>query len=125
MQLKDLSKLVDEYHAAREARLKLDREAEKLAELERGFKDAIIAHMEEQKVSTVGGTSCTVKLKITPKPTVKNWQEVYEYVKSNDAFDVLYKRVNEKAISERQEQGEEVPGLEWFLVATLSVSKGS
>jgi hypothetical protein len=49
--------------------------------------------------------------------------EVYDYVKEHDAFDILFRRLNEKAIMDRREQGEEVPGLDWFPVASLSVSR--
>lgn len=123
MDLNELSKIIEQYAMRREERLELDRRSKEIGELENELKQLIMAHMEEQHVYVAGSPHVTVKLKITPKPTAKDWREVYQYVKDNDAFDILFRRLNEKALIERREQGVEVPGLDWFPVASLSVSR--
>lgn len=124
MELQQITAIIDEYYLLREKRLEVDRESERLQEAERELKAQIIQYMEQERAGTVGGMLATVKLKITPKPTAKNWEEIWQWVKVNDAPDIYYRRLNEAALKERQEHGVNVPGVEWFPVATISVSKG-
>jgi hypothetical protein len=116
--------VVDEYYQIREQRLELAREVERLEESERGLKQMIMNYMEENHAHVIGGALCTVRLKITPKPVAKDWAQIWEYVKTHDAPEIYYRRLNERSITERREQGEEIPGVEWFPTASLSVSKG-
>lgn len=124
MHLQEVTTLIDEYYLTREKRLELDRESEKIAEVERALKAKIIGYMEAERAGVLGGLCATVKLKITPKPSAKDWSQVWAFAKANDAPDIYYQRLNEKALMERKEQGVNVPGVEWFPVASLSVSKG-
>ena len=124
MDLAELTKKVDLFCTIRNQRLDADKEAAALKKQETELKDEIIAHMEESGSYNAGGHVGAVERHVKPKASIKNWPEVYEFIKEHDAFDILYRRVNEKAITDRQELGEVVPGIEWFPVSTLSVSKG-
>lgn len=125
MQLQEITVLIDEYYLQREKRLELDRASEELQKRERELKAQIISYMEEERAGVLGGFLATVRLKITPKPTSKDWWEVWAWAKANDAPDIYQRRLNEAAVTERREQGVLIPGIEWFPVATLSVSKGA
>lgn len=124
MQLAEITTIIDEYYLIREQRLELDRESKEIQKKETELKDRIIAYMEEERAGTIGGMLATVKLKITPKPNAKDWGEIWEWVKANDAPDIYYRRLNESALTERRDQGVNVPGVEWYPVASISVSKG-
>jgi hypothetical protein len=125
VELSEITTKIDEYYLTREKRLELDRQSEEIQKVERVLKDEIISYMEAEHAGVVGGMYATVKLKITPKPSAKNWAEIWEWVKANDAPDVYYQRLSEKALTERREHGVNVPGVEWYPVASISVSKGA
>jgi hypothetical protein len=124
MEASDLGTLIDVYYETREKRLELDRQSETFAKVEKEYKEQIMFHMEREGVYAMGGALCTVKLKLTPKPSAKNWAEIWQWAKENDAPEIYYRRLNEATIKERMDQGEEIPGIEFYPVATLSVSKG-
>ena len=125
MEIKELSAKVDQYVSSREARLALQREVDTLAETEKLLKDELIATLEKSGVNAVGGTTHIVKLSIKDKPTASDWVKVYAYIKKNNAFDLLQRRLNESAVEARWEEGKKIPGVTTFPVATLSISKGA
>lgn len=89
------------------------------------------AEMEEleseliTKLTEMGTTSAktklaTVSVSSTMVPTVENWDDFYEYVKDNDAFYMLQRRVSSPAWRELYEAGEEVPGTKAFEKISLN-----
>ena len=123
MELKELSALVDEYYEARNARLSKQRETDNLAEIESDLKRSLIEIMRTQAVSTVGGIQAVVTLRSKPKPIASDWSKVYEFIRDNDAFDLLQKRLNETAVKLRWEDEMQIPGISTFVVDELSISK--
>lgn len=124
MDLIALSKLADSYVRARELRLAKEKEVEGFKEIETELKQKLLDTMEETSIHVVGGKLGIVKFKTSLEPTAKDWPQIYQYVKETNSFDILYRRLNSKAIKDRKEEGVEIPGLDWFPVASLSVSRG-
>jgi hypothetical protein len=54
---------------------------------------------------------------------VKNWDEVWAFIQKTGSFDLLQKRLNDKAAKERFENDDAVPGVAMEKVATLSFNK--
>lgn len=52
-------------------------------------------------------------------PKVVNWDQLYDYIRKNDAFEMLQKRIGVTAWRERADIGEEVPGVESEIVNKL------
>lgn len=44
----------------------------------------------------------------------KDWDAIYAYIKKNNAFELLHKRLTAAAVEERAEAGKPVPGVESF-----------
>lgn len=122
MQLQELGELVDNYDAARAARLEKEKEVYKLQEKETALKEQIIATMHETNLNLVGGRFASVRLQRKDKPQTKDWSLVYNHIKEHDAFDLLQRRLNEAAIGLRAKDGILVPGINYFPVYSLTIS---
>jgi hypothetical protein len=54
---------------------------------------------------------------------VKDWDAVYEYVKENEAFYLIQRRISNKPFQELLESGQTVPGIEKFTKRAISIRK--
>ena len=111
MEAKELAAMVDSYEEAREARLEKDREAKQLLSVENAAKAKIIEELRRQEVDVVGGKHLTVTLVKKQKPQAAEWAALYEFIWEHKAFDLLHRRLTEKAVKDRWEEGEVIPGV--------------
>lgn len=118
-----LPDITNAYIEARNKRLFLDKQVEAMKENEQVLLRAIIAKMKEQELVKVGTKAGTLKLKVTEEPVPENWPEIWAYVKVNDRFDLLHKRISSEAVKEMRENGIAVPGVSWNEVSKITVSK--
>ena len=81
----------------------------------------IISKMGEADVTQMatGNASLTVGEKKVANPA--DWDDIYEYIKENDAFYLIQRRLSSKAIVELIEDGNEVPGVTLYTEPTLSI----
>jgi hypothetical protein len=123
MEIGELARLADSYIAAREARLTLQKEVDKLQEQESEHKATLMAALSSAGAMGVAGHKGRVTLVTKTEPTVRNWEEFYAYIVRNDAFDLLQKRLSAPAVRERWEAGETVEGVGTIPVTNLSITK--
>jgi hypothetical protein len=117
-----LPDLIDQYITARAERLMLDKQVEQMKEHEELLKKAIIAKYQEQGLTLLGSNLGVVKLTEADEPVAQDWVAVWDYIKENNAFELLHKRLTNTAVKERWETGEEIPGVGKQKVYRLSVS---
>ena len=118
-----LPDLVDQYISFRAQRLAVDKKVAELKEMEESLKKAIIAKMKDESMSAVGGANGLVKMTVLREPVANDWSALYDFIKANDAFELLHKRLSTVAVKERADDGEILPGIGWTDVYKLSVSK--
>ena len=123
MELMILSKLVDEYTVTRQNRLDADKHARTLKAKETELKDQLLGELITNEVGSVGGSTHTVKRQTKKKPQVAEWPEFYEFMLKEEATQLLQRRLNEGAVKEMVEDGVHIPGIEYYEVNDLSVSK--
>ena len=123
MELAELSMLIDEFNIARNRRLAADKEAKALKSIEVEMKDRILGEMIEQQVGFAAGMDIRVKRKTVNKPQAADWDQVYKYMVDNDAMDLVQKRLHERAVNDRFEDGITIPGIEFYEVNDLSIGK--
>lgn len=58
-----------------------------------------------------------------PVVTVTDWEAFYKYIRKQDAFELLHRRVTTDAVVERLDKGEKVPGVEREAAFTYSLTK--
>lgn len=118
-----LGACVDKAYTLRQQRLEIEKKAEKVKAEESALKDHIIATFSKADIEGAKGKVASASISRSTKGNVKEWAEVYAYIDANDAWDLLERRLNNKAYRDRMEAGEKIPGIEAFDVVALSLTK--
>lgn len=116
----NLKKLRDEKAALKK---KHDAEMKKITDQITALENHLIETIPKSKLNGAMGKLAKVSLIKKDVPTVDDWSKVYDYIGSHDAFDMMQRRVNVKAIEDRWKAGEKIPGVTTFTKVTLSVTK--
>lgn len=114
--------LVDRYIKTKVQRLKAQAEVTKLEEQEKNLKKLLIEIAISAKVQSLGGSIGTVNYKRHMKPKVEDWEKLYEYIMKHGAFELIQRRIGEKAVEERWEDGIVIPGVVKFPIDDLTIS---
>lgn len=123
-----MGQTVDLYAEVRELRLAMDKEVARVKERETELRNHMVANLEKS-VESGGDTGASglryrVQIKTKTSARVTDWEKVYDYVAVNDRFDLLQKRVNEKAILELIEEGHTFEGgVERVHIPDVSITK--
>ncbi len=119
----DLGTCIDKYYQLRAQRLNLDKEIKERKRTEKAYMEHIVAKLREIQMENGGGKVANASIKEVEMPTPKDWPAIWEYIKENNAFDLLQKRLSSKAVQERWDQEIVVPGIETFTKVSLSLTK--
>lgn len=119
-----LPDLINSYIQLREKRLAEETVAEAMKAEEEVLKKTIISKMREEGITSQGGIYGTVKMGHLVEPVAENWEQVWSYVRENNAFHLLHKRLTNTAVKELWDAGQTVPGVGKQDVYKLTVSKG-
>lgn len=120
---KTLGACADKLFEIREERRAAQRVVDEMEEEEKALKAHLINTLPKSEAGGVAGKLARVTIVTKPVPQVKDWDAFYKYVKKNDAFDLLQRRLVDTAVAERWEAGKKVPGVESFNVVTVSINK--
>ncbi len=123
MDLAELGSLADRLEAARASRLEADKVATSLKVDENQIKSVIIAEMEENNLSSVGGKSCVINRSVRTRAIAGDWSKIHEFIRVNDAFDLLHKRLTDSAVILRKEDGVDVPGVNIMEYSHITFAK--
>ena len=123
MDLAELGKLADQLHDKRADRLAADKVAAALKSEEHQLQSTLIFEMEENNLSSIGGTDCIIKRSVKQRAIASDWPEVYAFIKEHDAFDLLHKRLTDSAIILRKDDGVDVPGITMLDYSKITYSK--
>lgn len=113
----------DEYSVVREERLRVQKLAESIKSRETEIFNCIMSTLNESTDTGAMGQFYGVQRIEKDQVQVKDWDAVWAHIQSTGSFDLLQKRLNDKAAKERGEEGEPVPGTELVKVPTLSFTK--
>lgn len=103
-------------------RLALQNEAEEYQKQEIALTEHIIRVLPKSDTGAMGKHH-KVQVVTHNKPRVVDWMEFFKFVRRNNAFEFLQRRVSEGAVKERWEANKKVPGVETFTAVTLSLTK--
>lgn len=115
--------IADLLYKKRTARLKLEKAVEDAKKEETDLKERLFKLLPKLDATSVTGKVATVSIERVHVPTIKDWEKLCRYVKSNGAFDLLQRRVNAKAWRERLEANRAVPGVESYTDYKIHCSK--
>lgn len=120
---KTIGECADLLYATQEKRLAVAKQVTELEAQEVLLREHIIAELPKSKTTGVAGKRARVSVYNSEVPQVKDWDAFYKYVKKNNAFELMQKRLSTKAIDERLDAGEKLPGVERFTVVKVSLNK--
>lgn len=120
---KSIGACADKLYQLKEKRLKMQKEVDAVASEESALKEHIINTLPKSEASGVAGKIARVTVVTKTTPRVEDWDKFYAYIKKNNAFEMLQRRVGDKAIAERWDAGKEVPGVGHFTFPTVSINK--
>lgn len=120
---KSLAKCADLYAQTRDARLDLQKDVDVLEADEKALKAYLLDMLPRSDMQGVAGTYARVERKVTQEPTIVDKAKLYKYIKKNDAFDLLYSKLNATAVRQRWEANKKIDGVGTFPVEKLSLHK--
>lgn len=120
-----LGEAIDELYNARAARLALDKEVKELKRIEGLAKERVLELLNEAGLKKASGNFATAGILTDDIPFIKDWNEVYGYIKQNDRFDLLQKRIGVVAWRDLYKDGILVPGTEAAVDTDLSLTKST
>jgi hypothetical protein len=119
-----LSRLLQLQDEAEQERIDLDRKSRELKKVEDAAEQLLIDQIRKNKVLNVQCPGLTVSLAGPKnKPHVQEWPKFYAFILEHEDFSLLERRPSAKAITERWDDNQVVPGVEKFPVYTLSKSR--
>lgn len=120
----DLGAVVDAYRDVREIRLLMQKEVEAVEARERELREHILANLSKSTHTTgVAGRRFRAQRVEKVVPAADDWTKIHAYVQETGRFDLLQKRLSDKAVSDAWDEGDEIPGVERFIKVDLSVTK--
>ncbi|UOF79435.1 D/-alanyl-D/-alanine carboxypeptidase [Caudoviricetes sp.] len=120
---KTLGACADRVYELRQKRLEAQKVVDALQEEETALREHIINTLPKSEATGAAGKVARVTVVTKQIPQVKDWQAFYAYVKKNNAWDLMQRRLAAAAVTERWEAGKTVAGVEAFTAVTLSVNK--
>jgi hypothetical protein len=103
----------------------LNAQAKELGKEKSDFENRLIALMENIGTTTVKNDLGNFRISTSVLPVAKDWEAIHAYIKTNDAFHLMQKRLSSTAYREMVSAGEDIPGTESFEKQTISITKPS
>lgn len=126
-----IGRCADLYHDVRDLRLAMEKEVEEVAAFERTMKAHILDNLSRSEDTGAAGLRYRAQRVEKKVPKIRTdddnpsvgWPQFWAYVVSTSRFDLVQKRLSDKAITDMWEAGETVPGVESMTVPGLSITK--
>lgn len=120
-----LGQAIDSLYQARAARLVKAKEVKDLQIVEATAKVEVLKLLGEAGLAKASGMLATAGITIEDIPFIKDWDAVYGYIKINDRFDLLQRRIGVVAWRDLYKDGILVPGTEQAIDTDLSLTKST
>ena len=92
-------------------RLEHDRASRKLKTQEDNLRASLIKAMHDRGLNTLETEAVYIGLTQNIRPVIMNWEELEQYIRANNAVDLLQKRLTESAVKLRWDDEIQVPGV--------------
>lgn len=120
-----LGQAIDNLYAARAARLAKAKEVKDLQVTEAIAKVQVLQMLNDTGLAKASGMTATASITTEDIPFIKDWEAVHEYIKINDRFDLLQKRIGVVAWRDLFKDGILVPGTEPAVDTDISLTKST
>jgi hypothetical protein len=110
-------------YETKQERLGLQKQVDLLKEKESALTQEIIDTLPKSSATGVAGRVAACRVVTKEVPTVTDWEALYAFIKKNNAFELLQRRLSVPAVTERWEEDVTVPGVGTFTEVKLSLTK--
>lgn len=119
-----LGAVVDAYAHTRQLRLAMEKEIDPVRELEGRLREHIVKNLSKGDDTGVAGKKYRAQIVVKTIPKIADFGVLASWIRKNDRFDMLQKRLSEKAVKDWWEQEDRpLPGVEKFHHHDVSVVK--
>lgn len=120
-----LGEAIDALYQARATRLIKAKEVKELQVLEAKAKLEVLRLLEASGLQKASGSLATAGIITDDVPYIKDWDLIYAYIKENDRFDLIQKRIGVLAWRDLYNDGVLVPGTEAGVDTDISLTKST
>jgi hypothetical protein len=120
---RSIGRTADLYSDVRALRLSMEKEVEKIKARETELREYIIANLSKSDDTGAAGLKYRAQIVMKDVPRAMDWPQVHAFIQKTGRFDLLQKRLGEKAVMDMVEQGEQIPGVEVVHVPDVSITK--
>jgi hypothetical protein len=120
---KTIGTVADKLFKLREQRLALQKQVDGLKSLETDLTKHGIGLLNKQRITSGRGKLATFSINTVIVAQATDWDAVYQHIVDNDAFDILQRRLNNKAVADRAEDGQHVAGTKLESIIKASLTK--
>lgn len=120
---KAIGACADLIYTLRAKRLAAQKLVDEIEKEEKALKSHIIDTLPKSEASGAAGKLARVTVVVKTVPQVTDWDAFYKYVKKNNAFEMMQRRLSDAAIQERWDAGKKVAGVGHLQVVSLSINK--
>lgn len=120
---KSIGLCADLYSDVRALRLMMEKEVEAVQARETEIRDHIINNLSKSDDTGAAGKRYRAQIVMKTVPKLADWKAFTGYVLEHDRFDLIQKRLGEKAVADMWESGETIPGVEKMHIPIVSITK--
>lgn len=120
---KSIGLCADLYSEVRALRLAMDKEVEKVKARESEIREHIISNLSKSADTGAAGLKYRAQIVTKVVPRLADWSAFTGYILANDRFDLIQKRLGEKAVMDMLEDGKAIPGIEKMNIPEVSITK--
>ncbi len=119
-----IGRCADLYAEVRETRLAMDKEVAIVKKRESEIREHIISNLSKSEDTGASGLKYRAQIVLKRTYKVSEWGILYSWIRKNDRFDMLQKRLSEAAVGDFVDQeGRPLPGTEVVQVPEVSIKK--
>lgn len=118
-----IGQTIDSLYELRAKRLALGKQIDDMKAQESKLRVIIITQLRELGLDGGKGSLATASITSSREARVTDWPALWKWMKENDAFDMVQKRVAVTAARARWDEGVVIDGVEEFELDDLSLTK--
>ena len=124
---KSIGRVADLYSDVRTLRLAMDKEVDTVKAREHELREYIISNLSKtgKDGGDTGASGLRYRAQIVSKdvPRAADWSKIHAYIQKTGRFDLVQKRLSEKAVMDMVEDKQEIPGIEVVSIPDVSITK--
>lgn len=118
-----LGELVTNLRELRTQRTAINSQAKEMGREIEELEGQLLVHLDEIGVDSVKVGANRVTATVKTLPRVTDWDAVYKYIRDNNAFFLLQRRITTTSYAETIKTGEVIPGTEVYEQRVISLTK--